>query len=306
MFPGVTSEPFSVVKLGPDCGLDAYSRYSSTANNAGFSLMHESGTGGAPKYGVVSQQPVPGNISNPLEDLSAAPSSLDRAQVGFYESSLSSGVNVQLAATSHAAMFSYAFPGSSKSNVVVDVSHVLTSVGRPQWSQHCVNGNITVLPDNSYQGSGTYNNGWNLAPNWTVYFCGYLDAPITALIFAGNGTELSHYSSETTVSGRKRIGAVFSSAQINITSGVGISFLSSEKACEFVNTEIPMGTPLQRLVEAAKSNWNAEVFSKIQTIETDVHTLELTAQGRTRCGIQSSPNTAIFSSSGISSVAQLP
>ena len=275
MFPGVTSEPFSVVKLGPDCGPDAYSGYSPTANIAGFSLMHESGTGGAPKYGVVSQQPVPGNISNPLEDLSAARSSPDQAQVGFYESSLSSGVNVQLAATSHAAMFSYAFPGSSQSNVVVDVSHVLTSVGRPQWSQHYVSGNITVLPDNSYQGSGTYTNGWNLAPDWTVYFCGYIDAPTTALTFAGNGTELSQYSSRTTVSGEERIGAVFSSAQINITSRVGVSFLSSEKACEFVNAEIPIGTPLQSLVGAAKSHWNTEVFSKIQTPETDVHTLEL-------------------------------
>ena len=275
MFPGVTSEPFSVVKLGPDCGPDAYSGYSPTANIAGFSLMHESGTGGAPKYGVVSQQPVPGNISNPLEDLSTARSSPDQAQVGSYESSLSSGVNVQLAATSHAAMFKYAFPESSQSNVVVDVSHVLTSVGRPQWSQHYVSGNITVLPDNSYQGSGTYNNGWNLAPDWTVYFCGYIDAPATALTFAGNGTELSQYSSETTVSGEARIGAVFSSAQINITSRVGVSFLSSEKACEFVNAEIPIGTPLQSLVEAAKSNWNTEVFSKIQTPETDVHTLQL-------------------------------
>ena len=275
MFPGVLSEPFSIVKLGPDCGPDAYSGYSPTANIAGFSMMHESGTGGAPKYGVVSQQPVPGNISNPLEDLSAARSSPDKARVGFYESSLSSGVNVQLAATSHAALFNYAFPGSSQSNVVVDVSHVLTSVGRPQWSQHYVNGNITVLPDNSYQGSGTYNNGWNLAPDWTVYFCGYIDAPTTALTFAGNGTTLSQYSSETSVSGEERIGAVFSSAHVNITSRVGISFLSSDKACDFVNTEIPIGTPLQSLVDATKSNWNTEVFSKIQTPETDVPTLAL-------------------------------
>ena len=223
----------------------------------------------------MSQQPVPGNISNPLEDLSAARSSPDQAHVGFYESSLSSGVNVHLAATSHAALFNYAFPESSQSNVVVDVSHVLSSVGRPQWSQHYVNGNITVLPDNSYQGSGTYNNGWNLAPDWTVYFCGYIDAPPTALTFAGNGTTPSQYSSDTSVSGEERIGAVFSSAQVNITSRVGISFLSSDKACEFVNTEIPIGTPLQSLVDAAKWNWNTEVFSKIQTPETDVATLEL-------------------------------
>ena len=158
---------------------------------------------------VVCQQPVPGNISKPLEDLSAARSSPDRAQVGSYKSSLSSGVNVQLTATSHAATSNYAFPGSSQSTVVVDVSHILTSVGRPQWSQHYVSGNMTVLPDNNYQGSGTYNNGWNLAPDWTVYFCSKIDAPTTALTFAGNGTTLSRYSSEIAVSGKERIGAVF-------------------------------------------------------------------------------------------------
>ena len=83
MFPGVTSEPFSVVKLGPDCGPDAYSGYSPPANTAGFSMMHKSGTGEAPKYGVVSQQPVPGNISNPLEDLSAVVLPQIKHKLGF-------------------------------------------------------------------------------------------------------------------------------------------------------------------------------------------------------------------------------
>lgn len=42
-----------MVKLGPDVrngNADAYSGYLDEGNIFGFSLMHESGTGGAPKY----------------------------------------------------------------------------------------------------------------------------------------------------------------------------------------------------------------------------------------------------------------
>jgi len=53
-FSGVTSGPFSVVQPGPDSGYDAYSGYSPTANIQAFSMLQESGTGGVPKYGVVS------------------------------------------------------------------------------------------------------------------------------------------------------------------------------------------------------------------------------------------------------------
>ncbi|KAK8080703.1 glycosyl hydrolase- family 92 protein [Apiospora hydei] len=65
-FPGV-SLPFGIIKLGPDLytGSDSYSGYQATGNFTGFSLLHESGTGGAPKYGVVSQMPVVGAIENP-------------------------------------------------------------------------------------------------------------------------------------------------------------------------------------------------------------------------------------------------
>lgn len=112
MFPGVVPRPFSVVKLGPDLytGSDAYSGYLPTGNVTGFSMMHESGTGGAPKYGVVSQMPVTGTINNPLVDLSSPRASPDQAQVGHYTASLSSGVSVELAATDHAALYSYSFP----------------------------------------------------------------------------------------------------------------------------------------------------------------------------------------------------
>ena len=171
MFPGVVPAPFSVVKLGPDIytGSDAYSGYLPTGNVTGISMMHESGTGGAPKYGVVSQQPVVGNITDPLVDLSVPRAAPDKAYVGYYELSLASGVDVQLAATNHAAMFQYQY-SSNLSNVVVDVSHVLPSFRGLGLSQGYSGGNITVLPDGHYEGSGTYNNGWNLGQEIFLYY----------------------------------------------------------------------------------------------------------------------------------------
>jgi hypothetical protein len=71
-FPGVVAAPFAMVKLGPDvqsANIDAYSGYLPQGKIFGFSMMHESGTGGAPKYGVVSQMPVVGEVLDPLADL---------------------------------------------------------------------------------------------------------------------------------------------------------------------------------------------------------------------------------------------
>ena len=279
MFPGVVPAPFSVVKLGPDVSsgkTDAYSGYLPSGNITGFTLTHESGTGGAPKYGVVSQMPVLGTVPNPLADLSEPRAADDQAEVGYYKTFLSSGINVELAATNHAALLNYEFPSSSDSSIVVDVSHVLPSFRGLGLGQNYINGNITVMPDGHYEGSGTYNNGWNRAPDWTIFFCGYFDALSTSTkVFEGSDVTSYQNGSTVFVHGKDRLGAVFTFDQANVTSRVGISWISSEKACRSVNVEIPAGTLLQDLVSASKSTWNSQVFSKIQTSETDENTLQL-------------------------------
>ena len=166
MFPGVVARTNAVVKLGPDlptATTDHYAGYNPSGNVTGFSMMHETGTGGAPKYGVVSQLPVTGNINNPLaSNLAVSRSATDQAAVGWYQTSLSNGVVTQLAATDHAGFFDYQFPEGQLANVVIDVSHVLPSFRGYGWGQGYAGGTIQVGEDGSYTGSGTYNNGWNL------------------------------------------------------------------------------------------------------------------------------------------------
>jgi predicted alpha-1,2-mannosidase len=262
-----------MVKLGPDVQngtADAYSGYLPAGNVFGFSMMHESGTGGAPKYGVVSQMSVVGNVSSPLANLSQPRASPDQGGVGYYKSSLANGVTVELSATEHAGLYSYSFPNGSTSSIVVDVSHVLPSFRGLGWEQHYSGGNFSILQDGHYEGSSIYNNGWNLSPDWTIYFCGkFNQRPLHSWTYYGNSSGL-----RTPVSGTARLGGVFTFAEAKLTSRVGVSFLSSEKACENLE-EISGNTELHTLVEVAKSKWNEEIFNKVQISSNSLDDLQL-------------------------------
>ncbi|KAF2176991.1 glycoside hydrolase family 92 protein [Zopfia rhizophila CBS 207.26] len=277
-FPGVVAAPFAMVKLGPDVqsgNADAYSGYLPSGSIWGFSMMHESGTGGAPKYGVVSQMPVVGNVSNPLADLSQGRASEDQGQIGYYKSSLANGIVVELAATERAGLYQYSFPQGSPASIVVDVSHVLPSFRGLGWEQHYSNANFTFYSD-GYQGSGTYNNGWNLSPDWEIFFCvRFNQKPVSKKTFQGTGTTLTSYDSRDQVSGTERVGGVFTFTETNVTSRVGISFISSSQACNNLDREIPDRTSLQSLVDRAKSRWNNEVFSKVQISSANSADLQL-------------------------------
>jgi predicted alpha-1,2-mannosidase len=278
-FPGVVAAPYAMVKLGPDVEsgrTDAYSGYLPNGNIWGFSMMHESGTGGAPKYGVVSQMPVVAPVLNPIANFSQPRASPDEGSVGYYKSSLANGITVELAATEHAGLYSYTFPNGSSPSVVVDTSHVLPSFRGLGWEQHYSGGSFGIFDDGHYSGSGTYNNGWNLSPDWTIYFCGrFNQRPTRAYTFISSGNTTVTHNGTSSVVGSGRLGGVFSFAGTSLTSRAGISFLSTEKACRNLDAEITGKTELQTLVEDAKSRWDEEIFDKVHVSTTNKSDLQL-------------------------------
>lgn len=154
-----------MVKLGPDLynGQDSYSGYQPDGNFIGFSMLHESGTGGAPKYGVVAQMPVLGTIDNPLADLGVGRAEEDVSEVGYYRSHLANGILVELAGTAKAGFYQYTFPKKGGDpGVVVDVSHVLPSFRGLGFGQHYRGGEIGIEAEDdgrvSYRGYGDYDN----------------------------------------------------------------------------------------------------------------------------------------------------
>ncbi|KAA8908138.1 glycosyl hydrolase family 92-domain-containing protein [Sphaerosporella brunnea] len=306
MFPGVTL-PFGVVKLGIDLNPprgagDPYSGYHAEGNVTGFSMMHESGTGGAPKYGVVSQLPVVGDISNPLLDYSLPRAEADEAQLGYYKAMLSNHVTVELAANRHAGVVRHTFPADDKEkNVLVDVSHFLPSTRRLGIEQHYVEGGIKLNNDATYSGYGVYNGGWNDGPDWKIFFCGGFSQPHRAAAFEGTGTTLESFGKKSEVSGKKRVGAVFTfdqktgsellhkrddwalyprqqqskTSKLVVEGKLGISWISEEQACNFLQEEVPADSAFDSLVQIAQKVWNRDVFSKVTVEDASTAQLQL-------------------------------
>lgn len=155
------------MKLGPDfkyATAEAYAGHlpDEGARLTGFSMLHESGIGGAPKYGVVAQMPALGDVPDLSVDISIKRSKGDEGSVGYFKSSLDNGIIVELAATAHAGFYQYTFPQGQNGSIVVDVSHVLPSFRGYGWEQRYHGGTFSIEDDGHYEGNGIYSNGWNL------------------------------------------------------------------------------------------------------------------------------------------------
>lgn len=107
--------------------------------------------------------PVLGDIANPLANHNDTRAKADVAEVGYYQSFLGSGITVELAGAERAGFYQYTFPDTNQTkNVIVDVSHVLSSYRGQGLQQAYLGGNIEVVNGNTsdgyYQGYGSYNN----------------------------------------------------------------------------------------------------------------------------------------------------
>ncbi|KAL2838781.1 glycosyl hydrolase family 92-domain-containing protein [Aspergillus pseudodeflectus] len=298
------ARPFGVAKVGIDTTAANWSvamlngGWTPDGNVTAITMMHESGTGGAPKYGIIPQMPLT-SISPPvniLDNLTYHQPRIgqDTASVGYFKTQLQNGVQIELSASRHAGIMQYRFPHGEK-HVLVDVSHYLPGSPFDPNGQFYVGGEIQLHESGqSYSGYGTYIGGWNNGAPFTVYFYGEFDIkPESAQVFRGPNTDpmrgsqglangqpsfpIYDNSTDKESSGpmNDRVGAVFSwnpDTEARIISKVGISFISVEKARAFIRSEIPSWT-LSDTVESAVKEWNEDVFSKIQVALDDTANL---------------------------------
>ncbi|GAB1517885.1 hypothetical protein RhiTH_000940 [Rhizoctonia solani] len=235
MFPGVAI-PFGQVKLGIDTSVlnldqggisSANSGYTPRGNATGFSLLHTSGTGGQPKYGVVSQMPLLGSLEEQKINVADNRTYLTNrtnevARVGYFRTTFeTSKITTELTASHHAGILHYTFPPSENNtaHVLVDLAHVLPSGGGGYISQRYVKGELTVDPQGGgYSGSAWYNLGWNQGEAWQIFTTPTLSAYYDI------------YASDNLA-----IGALFSwefesSQGLEIESRIGVSFINAQKA----------------------------------------------------------------------------
>lgn len=72
-----------------------------------------------------------------------------------------------------------------------------------------------------------------------------------------------------------RLGVLYTFDTTNVTSRVGVSFISTEQACSNVYSQIPAGTSREVITEQTKDAWNNEVLAKITTTDTNSTNLQL-------------------------------
>ncbi|CAI7577048.1 unnamed protein product [Penicillium glandicola] len=287
--------PFGVVKVGIDSTATNWSTatlnggWTPDGNVTGISMMHESGTGGSPKYGLVSQMPLTSVDSpvNVLDNLTYSQPRVgkDTAKVGYFKTHLENGITVELSASRHAGIMEYSFPDGEK-HMLIDVSHYLPGSPGDANGQFFAGGEIQMEDDGkAYSGYGTYVGGWNNGAPFTVYFYGeFSNPPDNSQTFSGVNTDpMPRYQnlanggmSEPTFKNKSskvtsgpmnnRIGLLLSwnhRPASHLTSRVGISSISIDRARSYIQCEIP-SWKLNDTVAAAVKEWNEDVFNKVQ------------------------------------------
>ncbi|KAK5096204.1 hypothetical protein LTS08_007810 [Lithohypha guttulata] len=290
--------PFGVVKLGIDTCETNLSLatinggYTPQGLVTGVSMMHESGTGGPPKYGIVHQMPLT-TIQSPVNILDNTTywqrRVTETARVGYYSTNLENGISISLSAARHSGIVQYNFP-LGEAHVLVDVSHYLPALGfGPYTSQTFLGGQIELQQGGKqYTGYGQYGGGFGECAPMRVYFCGeFENMPSQAQTWTARNTDpyqrqhvfsnepygMPTFGNTTQESGflLDRVGAVFSWANstsvTTVTSKIGISFISAEKACMFKDSEVRSWN-VNDTVQATVNEWNQDVLSKIQ-VPTD-------------------------------------
>lgn len=279
MFPGVTL-PFGMCKMGVDVvkypSGDAYAGYQESGDVVGVSMLHESGTGGSPTYGVVSQLPMLSrslDLIDTTRQLGFDRSQPDTGHLGYYKVSLNNSVSIEFSAGAKSGLFQYTFPVDPVLNpvVMVNVTHHLHSFGRPWWTQDFKSGYIKVSKDlKSYRGKLVVAGGWSDPGSWTVSFHGTFDTPAKSIrAFYGSksydGLRINFAKSKN-----KNMGVLFEfeNGTKVIKSHVGVSFNKGsgvEIAAQNILDDYPEARrfDLDWSVRNVVAKWHDEVFSKV-------------------------------------------
>lgn len=283
VFPGA-SAPFGNVKVGIDT-TDVTGSYIGGGNNAGWSdpahsnataisYLHVSGTGGGAKYGVIAQTPTAIDVNFDALNSYTSRFSNEQSSPGYYALTLDDwGVDVALAASPSVGTARYDFSslasrGARAGQVLIDLGHVLGA------AQTYREGYVKVHDDlQTVTGYDTYRGGWNYGDDFTVYFCSRFSRPADGVgetqglqapsygTFENVGTHAGWPEAGPTAD---RIGAflVFDIEKDPVVvSKLGISFVSTDAACDFVERDTGSAFDFDAIKANATAAWDTQLAS---------------------------------------------
>ncbi|KAG5949819.1 hypothetical protein E4U53_005733 [Claviceps sorghi] len=271
VFPGA-SLPYGMAKAVADTSSGS-NQGGFTLDNSpitGFSVLHDSGTGGSPSLGNFPLFAYNGCPDNDV-DLCAFPKKTRtqfgnfsqksvRAEPGFFSVTLDKGPQVDMTATQHAALFRFTFKGAAagdKPLILQDLSDLSDS--------RQDNGTVTVDPK-----TGRITGNAVFLPSFAQgkyqpYFCtDFHGAQIAdSGIFADSraSTNVHELKISRSINGYPLPGGAFvrfADARNPVYARVGLSFISSDQACANAEREMP-SFDLERHAGDARKAWREKL-----------------------------------------------
>jgi len=258
--------PFGMVKPSPDCGTAPNSGWlPDPVPVTGFSQLHVSGTGGGPKYGNIQVMPFTGALDN-LDQ--SSPRENENVKLGYYSVLLKkSQVRTEITTAEKAAFYRFSYPSSNKA-LKIDAGFFLGEQPIPdaREAQQFVGSEIELVSPTEIRGYSRIRAGWNNGRAYTVYFYAVLDQPVTTFA-SWKGTKL-YPGIPQQFDSNEKTGLLLSlgGTEKLLNMKIGISFLSSLKAKDNIQKEVPHWN-FEEVLTSVQNKWE-KLFNRIE-IGTD-------------------------------------
>jgi predicted alpha-1,2-mannosidase len=261
-FPGA-ARPFGMIQWSLDNAWKESNQYDYPHSNfAGFSFTHYTGYG--PRVGVLL--PVAGVVTSSPASVRTIPNTAtvspyesvfnhkdESARPGYYKVRSSSGIVVELSVSDRAGVARMVWPSSAVASLVMDLGNSPTSDDRPIYNQVVVDQANRRLQ------------GFVGKQDYRLYFVIEVDQDFSSVATFNGGTLQAGQS--TSAIGTD-VGAVVTfpaGATANLRTG--LSYVSTQKAQQNLDSEIPKGTTLEQVSAQASARWN-DVLSRVQVKDT--------------------------------------
>ncbi|KAK7735571.1 hypothetical protein SLS53_007485 [Cytospora paraplurivora] len=222
------------------------------SNVTGFSLMHDSGTGGSPSLGNFALFPYtscPGgevdNCAFPKKsraNFGSFNSDNVVAEPGYFSIGLDSGIQAEMTTTHHASLFKFTFPSASGNDSQPLILQDLTDLSDSRQD----NGTVAVdATTGRITGNARFQPSFGVG-TYVLYFCtDFAGADILDNgIFSNSraSANVKNFTISRSINGYPLPGGAFvrftsASAPVYVRSAT--SFISSEQACAHAEAEIP-------------------------------------------------------------------
>lgn len=270
VFAGATL-PYGMAKAVADVNGQNTAGFSTDGSNVtGFSHMHDSGTGGNPSLGnfpLFPQYCPDDDIDNCKYLITdrATPYVLDSvvATPGYFGLSLANGIHAEMTVSEHAALYHFKFPSEKPASGMALNPLILLDLTDLNASRQ--NATISVADDGRIKANGTFLPSFG-SGSFISYVCvdfsgaDVLDTGIWVNNRAGTEPKELFVTRGINLFYIQAGGFVRFNAPSNgiVSARVGVSFISSDKACQNAENEIP-DWDFTGLKKAAEDAWRKKL-----------------------------------------------